>query len=299
MEYSPPPFFKQGPSARARLIFFSVIAITLLVADARFDALSTIRKVLGTALYPIQRGVLLPGDWIANAGRYFTSLRGIQQENEQLLREKTEIAQKGLLAEELLAENTQLRRLLETRARQASRSLATEVLYDARDPSSKRVVVDRGSTEGITAGLPVIDDAGVVGQVTRVFPFMSEVTLLTDKGQVIPVQNLRSGLRSVASGGGEGGLLYLRFMAANADIKIGDLLVTSGIDGIYPAGLPVARVVTIEHSPAYSFAQILCAPVGGVDRNRYLLVLIPEPLPPPPPPAEPSPEQRRIRRPAH
>jgi rod shape-determining protein MreC len=106
MEYSPPPFFKQGPSARARLIFFSVIAITLLVADARFNALSTIRKVLGTALYPIQRGVLLPGDWIANAGRYFTSLHGIQQENEQLLREKTEIAQKGLLAQQLSTENS-------------------------------------------------------------------------------------------------------------------------------------------------------------------------------------------------
>jgi rod shape-determining protein MreC len=276
-----------------------VIAITLLVADARFDALSTIRKVLGTALYPIQRGVLLPGDWIADAGRYFKSLQEIQLENEQLLREKTEIAQKGLLAQELMAENTQLRKLIEARARQASRSIATEVLYDARDPSSKRVIVDRGSTDGVTAGLPVIDDTGVVGQVTRVFPFMSEVTLLTDKGQVIPVQNLRSGLRSVASGGGEGGLLYLRFLASNADIRVGDTLVTSGIDGVYPAGLPVARVDKIEHGTAFSFAQILCAPVGGVDRNRYLLILVPEPLAPQPPPPEPTPEQRRIRRPAH
>jgi rod shape-determining protein MreC len=173
------------------------------------------------------------------------------------------------------------------------------VLYDARDPSSRRVVVDRGSTDGITAGLPVIDDTGVVGQVTRIFPFMAEVTLLTDKSQVIPVENLRSGLRGVASGGGEGGLLYLKFLAANADIKVGDTLVTSGIDGTYPAGLPVARVTTIEHSAAYSFAQILCTPVGGVDRNRYLLVLIPEELPPRPPPADPSPEQRHIRRPEH
>jgi rod shape-determining protein MreC len=299
MEYSPPPFFKQGPSARARLIFFSVIAITLLVADARFNALATIRKVLGTALYPVQRGVLLPGDWVSDAGRYLTSLRGIQHENEDLLREKTELAARGLLADQLKAENAQLRQLLEARGRQQSKSIAAEILYEARDPSTRRVVVDRGSSDGITAGLPVIDDAGVVGQVTRVFPFMSEVTLLTDKAQVIPVENLRSGLRSVASGGGEGGLLYLRFMAANADIKMGDTLVTSGIDGIYPPGLPVARVVKIEHSAAYSFAQILCAPIGGVDRNRYLLVLTPEPLPPPPPPAEPTPEQRRIRRPEH
>jgi rod shape-determining protein MreC len=299
MEYSPPPFFKQGPSARARLIFFSVIAITLLVADARFNALATIRKVLGAALYPVQRGVLLPGDWVSDAGRYLTSLRGIQHENEDLLREKTELAAKGLLADQLKAENAQLRQLLLARGRQQSKSIAAEILYEARDPSTRRVVVDRGSSDGITAGLPVIDDAGVVGQVTRVFPFMSEVTLLTDKAQVIPVENLRSGLRSVASGGGEGGLLYLRFMAANADIKLGDTLVTSGIDGIYPPGLPVARVVKIEHSAAYSFAQILCAPVGGVDRNRYLLVLTAEPLPSPPPPAEPTPEQRRIRRPEH
>lgn len=299
MEYSPPPFFKQGPSARARLIFFSVVAITLLIADARFNALSTIRKVLGTVLYPVQRGVLLPVDWISEASRYFTSLHLIQQENERLLREKTEIAQKGLLAQQLSAENAQLRKLLSAREQQASQSIPVEVLYDARDPSSRRVIVDRGSSDGISAGLPVIDDTGVVGQVTRVFPFLSEVTLLTDKSQEIPVQNLRSGLRAVASGGGEGGRLNLRFLASNADIKVGDTLVTSGIDGTYPEGLPVARVVAIEHSAAYSFAQILCVPLGGVDRNRYLLVLIPAPLPAQPPPPEASPEQRRIRRPAH
>ncbi|MGA2548657.1 MAG: rod shape-determining protein MreC [Burkholderiaceae bacterium] len=299
MEYSPPPFFKQGPSARARLIFFSVFAITLLVADARFNALSTIRRILGATLYPIQRGVLLPGDWLADASRYFTSTEKLEEENAGLVREKTQLAQNGLLSQELLAENTQLRKLLGARARQQSKSISTEILYDARDPSSRRVVIDRGSGDGITPGLPVIDDSGVVGQVTRVFPLLSEVTLLTDKSQVIPVQNLRSGLRSVATGGSEGGLLNLRFMAANADVKIGDTLVTSGIDGVYPAGLPVARIVQIEHGAAFAFATILCEPIGGVDRNRYLLVLLPEPLPEAPPPPEPTPEQRHIRRPAH
>ena len=164
----------------------------------------------------------------------------------------------------------------------------SEILYDARDPFSRKLVMDRGARNGIELGQPVIDDLGVVGQVTRVFPFTSEVTLLTDKDHAIPVQVLRSGVRSVAYGRGQSGSLELRFMASNADIQKGDVLMTSGIDGVYPAGLAVATVMSVETKTADSFARILCLPTAGVSRNRQLLVLLTDAkaMPPLPPPVE-------------
>jgi rod shape-determining protein MreC len=166
-----------------------------------------------------------------------------------------------------------------------------EILYDARDPSTRRIVLDRGTRNGVQPGLPVIDNAGVIGQVTRVFPFTSEVTLLTDREQAIPVQVLRSGLRSIAYGRGRSGQLDLRFVAPDADIQVGDVIVTSGLDGMYPAGLAVAKVVQVEKVAAGAFGRVVCQPLGGVDRNRQLLIVMsgavraPRPTDPPAPPA--------------
>jgi rod shape-determining protein MreC len=161
----------------------------------------------------------------------------------------------------------------------------TEILYDARDPSTRRIVIDRGSRHDVVPGLPVIDHAGVVGQVTRVFPFTSEVTLLTDRDQAIPVQVLRSGLRSIAYGRGQSGLLDLRFVVANADIQVGDVLVTSGLDGMYPAGLAVAKVVQVESVAGGTFGRVVGQPLGGIDRNRQLLVIMSQSNLPPKPQA--------------
>jgi rod shape-determining protein MreC len=147
-------------------------------------------------------------------------------------------------------------------------------------------VLDRGARSGVKPGLPVIDNAGVVGQVTRVFPFTSEVTLLTDKEQAIPVQVLRSGLRSVAYGRGHSGLLDLRFVAPNADIQVGDVLVTSGLDGMYPAGLAVAKVIQVENVAAGSFGRVICQPLAGIDRHRQLLIVMSDQAPVARPPEE-------------
>jgi rod shape-determining protein MreC len=161
--------------------------------------------------------------------------------------------------------------------------MMSEILYDARDPSTRRVVLDRGTRSGVKLGLPVIDNAGVVGQITRVFPFTSEVTLLTDKEQAIPVQVLRNGLRSVAYGRGQSGLLDLRFVAPNADIQVGDVLVTSGLDGVYPAGLAVAKVIQVENVAQGAFGRVVCQPLAGIDRHRQLLIVMSDqPLPPRP-----------------
>jgi rod shape-determining protein MreC len=280
MEYSPPPLFKQGASARAKVVIFSLLAIFLLVADARWQTLGTIRQVVGTVLYPLQRLALMPRDAAYAVGDYFSSVSRLEQENRRFMRQQVNNAQALQQSQLMAAENAHLRRLLGASERLAVKSLMAEILYDARDPFTRKVVLDRGSQQGVKAGQPVIDDTGVVGQVTRVFPFTAEATLLTDKDQSIPVQVVRSGLRSVAYGRGQSGVLDLRFMPANADIRKGDLLVTSGLDGIYPAGLAVAKVTEVEHKSSDAFAKIVCQPAAGIDRNRQLLILLTEYQPP-------------------
>lgn len=292
MEYSPPPLFKQGASARAKVVFFSLIALILLVADSRLRSLGAIRQVVGTVLYPLQVVALLPRDAAYMVGGYFSTLSAMQKENRGLKEQQIANAHTLQQVQQLSAENAHLRKLLAANERLAVKSVMTEILYDARDAFTRKIIVDRGSSHGVAQGQPVIDDAGVVGQVTRVFPFVSEVTLLTDKDQAIPVQVVRSGLRSIAYGQGHSGALDLRFMPANADIQNGDILVTSGIDGVYPAGLSVAKVTQVERKSSDAFARIVCQPLAGIDRNRQLLILLTESnFPPRPAPEDPKKER--------
>lgn len=274
MEYSPPPLFKQGASARAKVVFFSLLAIALLLADSRLRSLTFIRQVVGTALYPLQMAALMPRNAAFQVDAYFTSLSALEKENNALKLQQTFNADTLQQSKQLYAENAQLRKLLGASERLPLKSLMSEILYDARDAFTRKIVLDRGSKHGVAPGQPVIDDTGVAGQVTRVFPFTSEVTLLTDKDQAIPVQIVRSGLRSVAYGRGQSGGLELRFMATNADIQKGDLLTTSGIDGVYPPGLSVGKVVQVETKSTDTFARIVCQPSAGIDRNRHLLILL-------------------------
>lgn len=273
MDYTPPPLFKQGTSAVARLVFFVTIALILLIVDARFDAMRIVRQVASTVLTPVERAVLMPRDMARTALDYLQSSVTLATENRELKRRAVEQANDSVRQTHLEAENNQLRKLLELKTRSATPVIAAEVLYDARDPYSQRIVIDRGSQHDVRAGYPVIDERGVVGQITRVSPFQSEVTLLTDKNQAIPVQVVRNGLRSIAFGGSRPGLLDLRFMAASADLQQGDLLVTSGLDGVYPPGLPVATVVQIERKADTPFSRVFCEPVAGVRAHRQLLVV--------------------------
>jgi rod shape-determining protein MreC len=284
MEYSPPPLFKQGASARVKMIFFAMIALALLVVDSRMHSLSIMRQTIGTVLYPLEIAAMAPRDAVYHFGDYFTSLSTLKQENQKLTTQQTIDAQALQQGLQLQAENAQLRRLLGTAEHLPVKSIMGEILYDTRDAFTRKIVLDRGLQHGVALGQPVIDHVGVVGQVTRVFPFTSEVTLLTDKDQTIPVQVVRSGLRSVTYGRGQSNMLDLRFMPTNADIQKGDVLVTSGIDGIYPPGLAVAKVVQVDVKSTDAFARILCQPTAGVDRNRQLLILLTsskfEPRPP-------------------
>jgi rod shape-determining protein MreC len=259
-----------------------------------------VRQVVALAAYPLQRIAMAPVDLFHGVAHYFGSTAALQEENTELKTRQLRASQELLQLEALKEENQQLRRLLMAQERLPAKSVFAEILYAGRDPFSRKVVIDKGSPQGIQPGQPVIDDVGVIGQVTRVYLLMSEVTLLSDKDQAIPLQVLRNGLRAVAYGGAEGGMLDLRFMAANADIRNGDTLVTSGIDGIYPPGLPVATVARIERDAAYAFAKIYLTPTAGTDRYRQVLVLSNEAKAPPPAeaeqPAQKAPRTKRARK---
>jgi rod shape-determining protein MreC len=293
MEYSPPPLFKQGASARVKMTVFACISIALLLVDSRMRTLNTVRQVAGTVLYPLQMAALLPRDAIYGVGDYFSTLSSLEKQVRELKRQQIAGALVLQQAQLQAAENGQLRKLMDAREHLPVKSMLAEILYDARDANSRKIILDRGTQQGVSLGLPVIDNQGVVGQVTRVFPFTSEVTLLTDKEQAVPVQLLRNGLRSVAFGRGKSGALELRFTAPNADIQVGDIVVTSGLDGVYPAGLAVARVTQVENSAAGSFGGVVCQPLGGISNNTQLLILMSAPDMPPRPPEE---EQRALKK---
>ena len=273
MQYSPPPLFKQGASARAKVVFFSAFAILLLVVDTRLHSLGMLRQIVATVLYPVQMAAVVPRDALSRMSNYFVSTSTLERENAQLKRQQTSNADVLQQSAQLNAENIQLRAMLEVRARLPVKSVLGEIIYDARDPFTRKVILNKGSVHNVALSQPVIDDLGVVGQVTRVFPLTSEVTLLTDKNQAIPVQILRNGLRSVVYGRGQSSYLDMR-MTTNADVKNGDMLVTSGIDGVYPPGLAVAKVVQVENKASTTFETVLCTPAAGIDQHRELLILL-------------------------
>jgi rod shape-determining protein MreC len=272
---------------------FACISIALLLVDSHMRTLATVRQAAGTVLYPLQMAALLPRDALKGVGDYFSTLSALEKQVRELKRQQIASAQAMQQAQLQTVENAQLRRLMDARERLPVKSQLAEVLYDARDVNSRKIILDRGTRNDVVLGLPVIDNQGVVGQVTRVFPFTSEVTLLTDKEQAIPVQLLRNGLRSVAYGRGKSGALELRFTAPNADIKVGDIVVTSGLDGVYPAGLAVARVTQVENSAAGSFGGVVCEPLAGISNNTQLLILMSTPEMPARPPEE---EQRALKK---
>jgi rod shape-determining protein MreC len=247
-----------------------------------------VRVGVGVVLYPIQRVLLVPSQTFDAVRDYFASVEALQRDNEQLKQRELANAQALQQSHELSLENERLRQLLGMRERVRNASLLAAVLYETRDRFSRKIVLHAGSKDGVRPGSPVIDDLGVVGQVTRVFPDTAEVTLLTDKDQTIPVQILRSGLRGVAFGGADPGTLDMRFMASNADLVKGDVAITSGLDGVYPPGLAVARVERIDQATTDQFARVVMTPLAGVENHRHLLILLTEParLPPAPPPAE-------------
>ncbi len=335
LDRAPPPFFRQGPTARTKLIFCSALALFLMVADARFRVTQPLREALNLVLLPVQHGLAVPIDMLRSGGDYLQGLHTALANEARVRIQLTRQSELALRADTLTAENQQLRGLLELRLRTKVRAIAAEVMYDAADPYSRKFFLDAGSTRGIQLGSPVINEQGVLGQVTRVYALASEVTLLADKDAAIPVLNVRTQQRSAAFGGVYGGaavssvgatidnaasnaangaasgairgstsapktapaaVMELRFMSGNADVQVGDTLHTSGVDGVYPPGLPVARVVSVERRVESSFARVLLSPAAAPDAVRHVLVLEPVGVQLPPRPAPDAPPAPRARK---
>jgi rod shape-determining protein MreC len=289
LERSAPPIFRQGLSATSKMLLLGLLAVLLMAADHRMQISQPIRSGVALILSPLQWLSLQPVNAVSALTRYFGNLEDAQ--DAALVFQTRTIAQAQRLqqVEQLSQENAHLRQLLDLRAQVAGPTKAVQVLYDTSDPYTQRVVVDRGLMAGIVQGSAVIDTAGVVGQVTRVYPLVSEVTLLTDRAQSIPIMNARTGSRYVANGDPQtlGGSLDLKFVPAGADMQKGDLLTTSGIDGVYPAGLHVGRIARIDRRVDSSFARVHAEPMA-TERGRHLLVLLPVKDWPEPPKPEAS-----------
>ena len=279
--HAPPPFFKQGPSALSKLIIFSALALVLMVADARFRITQPVRAALSTALYPVQWFASQPVRAVQSTGEYFTHLSQTSASSENASKRLALQSLRAGQVEHLSQENNRLRGLLGLRAQLATSVMAAEVLYDAADPYTRKIIIDKGLIQNVALGSPVLDESGVLGQVTRVHPLVSEVTLIIDRDLAIPVLNVRTGARSVAYGDPSGSSsnpesgLELRFMGSNSDVLQGDLLTTSGVDGVYPAGLPVAKISRIERRAESAFAKIYCVPQALVSGARHVVVVQP------------------------
>ena len=282
--HQPPPIFKRGPAPLARLFVFVAVCLALLVADLRFRYLEVMRNALSVVTYPLQMAASTPADVVRNASRYFGTLIDVQLENADLRRHQLGAGERLLRFEHLEQENAHLRELLQMSRRIETRSIAADILYNAPDPFARKVILDRGAQQGVEPGLAVVDANGVIGQITRVHPIQAEVTLLTDRNQSIPVSVVRNGVRGVLYGVGRG-MLEMRHVLADVDIQPGDQLVTSGLDGVFVPGLPVATVTRVNRD-ADAFARIECEPLAAIERSVQVLVVGRAAYPPPPPPPE-------------
>ena len=270
-----PQFFRHGPSSLVRLAFFIQLSLVLMVVDTHFKYLYEVRQAITVALYPVQSFAYLPIT-ISNLADDLFIAQNLADENARF--KQRHLIDSGKLQQfsALTTENEHLRKLLEATPRNKSKTIMAEIRSVPRDPFNLTIILDKGLQNGVQNGQVIVDNLGVIGQITRTYPWSSEATLINDKDYSVPVQILRNGLRSVASGTGKYKTLELNYMANNVDIQEGDQIVTSGIGGVYPSGLPVALVSKIKRDVSSTFAYIICTTIAGVDRNKQVLILSPQ-----------------------
>lgn len=274
--HQPPPFFRQGVPPWVKLALCVILAVLLMLGDVRWGIAQPLRMVVSVLIYPLQALALAPIELTRRSANFFQSRDSVQREAITAREKALTQSAKAVQVDQLLLENQRLRALLEMRDRQGLSARGAQVIYQAADPYSRKLILDQGQLQGLQAGSPVMDENGIVGQITRAYPMVSELTLITDRDHAIPVLNVRNGLRGVAYGDSDGSdMIELRYMATNADIQEGDMLTTSGIDGVFPPGLPVARVARVERRSESIFARILCQPIALTQGVRNVMVITP------------------------
>jgi rod shape-determining protein MreC len=274
LSQSPPPLFNQGLSARFRLLIAVGAAAALIYIDLNFGILKPLRQGLSIVLYPVEQVLMAPRAVMSWLGQYGGVIFSTVDRQNALAEREAKTADQLLQVEQLQIENEGLRGLLDLRKTLKQKTVVAEISHEMRDAFSSRVVIDRGSQHGIAPGHPVINAQGVVGQVVRVSPITAEVSLVTDPALVIPVSLPRSGSRTVAVGAGDGQQVELRYLNINAEVEIGDILVTSGLDGLYPPGLPVAKVSRVKRAGSGQFSNVLSEPIAPVGSLRHVTVIL-------------------------
>lgn len=273
MQLSPPPLFKQGTPALIKLAACLLASLILMVLDFQYRTIDQVRSIASFLLTPVETVMLWPRDLMRGTYDYLTTKGTLEQQNEALEKRVAELTLLANQSELFMAENAQLRKLIGIQEQSRFKILIAQILYNPPNPLSQKVIIDRGASSNIKAGQAVADHQGIVGQVVRVMENKSEVSLLDDRDMVIPVQVARNGLRGALYGNGRGSPLELRHMAAVSDLQVGDILMTSGIDGVYPPGFAVATIDKIDRNVDKNFAYVYCSPVGGVNRFRHVMVL--------------------------
>jgi rod shape-determining protein MreC len=268
--------FARGLGPTARLLIWLLIGLALAVFDSRYHALDGLRSGFSLLLKPARETLRAPSDVAAELGGFFTRHRLLQKERDTLQAERAQLLVNVNAAKELRRENAELRALLQLQTRPGQQVVHAAQLYQGHDWFAQRITLDQGGRAGLRNGLPVVDAVGLVGQVTRVYPGSSEVTLVSSPDQLTPVYVERTGQRGLAAGNGQN-QMELRYMPAQTDVRPGDRLLTSGIDRVYPAGIPVARVSRVSRSQSSPYLRVECLPLAGLDRSRAVLVLIAEP----------------------
>jgi rod shape-determining protein MreC len=267
------PLYDRGPSPGLRFTIYAIVAIVLMYYDRHGELVQRIRYALSAVTYPIQEAVGSPRlawDWLS---RDLQTRDGLQLQNRQLQAQVRDLELKTMRQEALSQENAQLRGLRASLPPLIKHWQLAQIISVETDPLRQRVVIDKGAHDGVVANQAVVDGSGILGQVARVGPWSAEVILVTDPEHAIPVQVTRNSLRTVAVGGGSDGELLLPYLASNADVRTGDLLVSSGLGGVFPAGFPVARVTGVRADGSQQVGQIRARPVADVTRDREVILL--------------------------
>ncbi len=262
-----------APSHLTRLVLLSALSVALMMLDHRGHHLEKIRAGLNTLAYPIQLVAAAPAYVGRHVADFFTTRGTLREDNEKLLAERQLLLARLQQFEALEQENQRLRQMLVSATQVADKAIAAELVEVSAEPFTRKIVVAKGSREGVYVGQAVIDAHGIMGQVTQVAGRVSRVTLITDAGHAIPVLNNRSGLRALVFGTGNPDTLKVPYLTANADIKEGDLLVSSGMGGTFPPGYPVAQVVKIVNDPNESFLSITAKPAAQLNHGKQVMLV--------------------------
>ncbi len=269
------PIFGRGPSLQQRLFFAVILSASLMLADSRLGAFSEVRFLLNSMVAPIQYAADLPRTMFDDFYARFSSREELMTSNQAYKREVMRLKSDLILLDQYREENQRLRKLLGSEFVRDEKKVVTEVMAVDTSPYRHQVVIDKGQIDGVYEGQPVINEKGIVGQVTFVAAHNSRVLLLIDPNNAIPVQNIRNDIRVIASGNGQSDEIQLEHIPTSTDIEVGDMLVTSGLGGVYPEGYPVAYITDVDRDTRREFASIKAKPVVDFDRLRYLLLIWP------------------------